>query len=102
MEKKREVVRRLRELEMQKQTVQTVEQALQMLTPEERLVIQMTLICPEKGNVQRLCELLAVEQSSVYRRRDRALEKLEKVLYSETAFEKQNLQRFPVGKGKKL
>lgn len=78
--KKKEVVQRLRELEGLRQRVQTVEEALQVLNPEERLVIQMTLICPQKGNAQRLCELLSVEQSSVYRRRDRALEKLEQVL----------------------
>lgn len=85
--KKKEVVHRLRELEGLRQRVQTVEEALQVLNPEERLVIQMTLICPQRGNVQRLCELLSVEQSSVYRRRDRALEKLGHVLSAGQAIE---------------
>lgn len=85
--KKKEVVYRLRELEGLRQRVQILEQALQVLNPEERLVIQMMLICPQRGNVQRLCELLAVEQSSVYRRRDRALEKLAQVLSAGQAIE---------------
>ncbi len=85
--KKKEVVHRLRELEGLRQRVQILEQALQVLNPEERLVIQMMLICPQRGNVQRLCELLTVEQSSVYRRRDRALEKLAQVLSAGQAIE---------------
>ena len=76
MDYKQEVVRRLQNLDAQRQAVQTLEQALQVLTPEERLVVQMMCICPEKKAAQKLCGLLHVEQSSVYRRRDRALEKL--------------------------
>lgn len=81
MDRKKDVVLRLRGLDAMRQAVQTVEGALQVLTPEERLVAQLLLISPQKGNVQRLCEMLCVEQSSVYRRRERVLEKLEGVLF---------------------
>ena len=76
MEQKKEIVRRLQNLDGLRQAVQSMEGALQVLTPEERLVVQMMCICPEKNAAQKLCGLLCVEQSSVYRRRDRALEKL--------------------------
>ena len=61
--------------------VDAVEQALQVLSPEERLVADWLLIYPDKGNVQRLCSMLGVEQSTVYRRRARVLEKLAAALY---------------------
>lgn len=76
MDRKKEVVQRLRQLDAMRQAAQTLDTALQVLTPQERLVVQMLFLYPEKGNVQRLCEMLHVEQSSVYRRRERALEKL--------------------------
>ena len=77
---RQETVRRLRELDAQRQAVEAMEGALQMLTPEERLVVQMMYICPEKDAVQKLCQLLCLEQTSVYRRRKRALGKLAKAL----------------------
>ena len=80
MERKQEIVRRLRELDGQRQAVRAMEEALQMLTPEERLVVQMMFICPEKDAGQKLCQLLCMEQTSVYRRRERALGKLAKAL----------------------
>ena len=61
--------------------VQAVEGALQVLSPEERLVVDRLFIFPQKGNVQRLCQELCVEQSSVYRRRERALQKVGQALY---------------------
>ena len=80
MERKQEIVRRLRELDGQRQAVRAMEEALQILTPEERLVVQMMFICPEKDAAQKLCQLLCMEQTSVYRRRERALGKLAKAL----------------------
>lgn len=71
-----EVVQLLRNLDAQRQAVQLMEQALQELTPEERLVVQMMYICPEKNAVPKLCGILCVEQASVYRRKNRALKKL--------------------------
>ena len=51
------------------------------LDPQERLVVQLLYIMPEKGNVGRLCEILNCGQTTVYRRRDRALKKFTKALY---------------------
>ena len=53
--------------------VTTVEGALEVLTPEERLVLERLYIYPRKRGVEELCDQLQMEKSSVYRKRDRAL-----------------------------
>lgn len=58
-----------------------LDRGLEALTEEERTVLDMLYIHPKKGNPGRLCEILQVEQSSVYRRRDRALSKLNLALH---------------------
>ena len=63
-------------LESARLRVRQLEGAMQVLTPEERLVIHRMCVVGEKGAAQTLCQILQVEQSSVYRRRDRALRKL--------------------------
>ena len=63
-------------LEYARLQVQVMDNAVQVLTPEERLVIQKMCIVREKGAARALCQILQVEQTSVYRRRDRALKKL--------------------------
>ncbi len=55
--------------------------ALGVLTPEEKLVLQRFYIYPEKGSVERLCDELGVESSSVYRKRDKALRHFTVALY---------------------
>ena len=67
--------------------VDTTRQAMQVLSGEERLIAQRLFILPAKGNVQRLCQELGVEQSSVYRRRDRMLRKLGQALFGEDSLE---------------
>ncbi len=74
---------RLKNMEAMRQELARLEQALQVLTPEERLVVDRLVVHPVKGNAQVLCELLALEQSSVYRRKDRALRKLDRELGGE-------------------
>lgn len=64
-----------------KQWLGTADRALRTLTPEERLVLQRMFILPEKGCVSRLCQELGIEQSSVYRKRDQALERFTRSLY---------------------
>ncbi len=59
-----------------KEQVDATRNALEVLTPEERLIAYRLFILPAKGNVQRLCQELGVEQSTVYRRRDRMLGKV--------------------------
>lgn len=58
--------------------------ALRCLSIDERLILQRLFICPEAGSVQKLCEELGVEQSTIYRKRDRALEKFTISLYGST------------------
>lgn len=67
--------------------VDTTRQAMQVLSGEERLIAQRLFILPAKGNVQRLCQELGVEQSSVYRRRDRMLRKLGQAMFGEDSLE---------------
>ena len=52
-------------------------------TPEEKLVLQRFYLSPERGSVERLCMELGVEQSSVYRKRDKALHKFALALYGQ-------------------
>ena len=74
------VIERLKGLEALRWEVRMLETAMQVLTPEERLVLQMMVIAPEKGAAERLCQTLQLEKSSVYRYRARAVEKVEKAL----------------------
>ena len=61
--------------------LKSTDRALSALTPEEKLVLHQFYICPERGSVDRLCSQLGVEQSSVYRKRDKALHKFTVALY---------------------
>ena len=68
-------------LERSRSWVRMTEEALKRLTGEERLILRRLYIYPESGSLERLCQELGVEKSSVYRRRDRALEKFTLALY---------------------
>lgn len=68
-------------LDQTKCWLDVTERALRSLTKEEKLILQRLYICPEKGAVERLCEELGLEQSSIYRRRDRALQRFAIALY---------------------
>ena len=81
MQRKEDVALKLRNMEQTRQELEALEQALGELSPEERLVVEFLFISPERGNVQRLCQILGVEQPSVYRRRDRVLEKIAKTIF---------------------
>ena len=80
MNGKNEAVRRLRQLEYTRVALAALEQALQMLTPEELLILDRMLIHPRKGAVQQLCQILNVEKSGIYRRKDKAVDKVAKAL----------------------
>lgn len=59
-----------------------VEKGLAALSEEDRLVLQRFYIHPQENAAFRLCEELHLrEESSVYRRRNRALEKFTEALY---------------------
>ena len=63
-----------------RKVVRQVELGLEALTPVQRLVLEKLCIQPKKGNVDRLCDLLGCEKSTVYRHRDKALEQFATVL----------------------
>ena len=81
-------LQRLEELERQLEHTQAwlaaMDGALSALTPEEKLVLHRLFICPGKGNAERLCEELNTERSSVYRKRDTALNRFTTALYGPT------------------
>ena len=62
---------------------QTVNRALASLDPEERLILQQLYVLPQAGALERLSEKLGIEKSSMYRRRDKALQKFTLSLYGE-------------------
>ena len=64
--------------------VDMVTGALQTLNQEERLILDRFYINAAKGNVDRLCGELWLEQSAVYRRKDAALRKFTIALYGVT------------------
>ncbi len=71
-----ELIRRLQELPIQRAMVQNLDNALSLLTPEERLVAHLLLVYPKRNNVQLVCEKLHVEQATAYRRRRQVIDKL--------------------------
>ena len=84
--KYKRVVGRLRELEKMRGAVRTLEVAMEGLTPEERIVLDRFYVRPKPCYIQELCQLLQVEQSTVYRRKNQALQKLEETIFGEEGF----------------
>lgn len=68
-------------LEQAKLWLSAVDGALAVLEPEDRLILSKMLIYPERNGVQSLCGMLRCEQSSVYRKRDKALHRFTVALY---------------------
>lgn len=64
-----------------------VDRAMSCLRPEERLILEKLYIYPTKGSVDRLCKELSVETSSVYRRRDQAIQTFTLALFGTTGEE---------------
>lgn len=71
-------------LEQAQQWMQTVSAALETLDPQEKGVLRHLYICPKNGGIDKLCEVLHLEKSSVYRKRDTALRKFTLALYGVT------------------
>ena len=61
--------------------VKATQNALSALTMEENLILTRMYIRPERGALERLSGELELEQSSLYRHRDRALRKFTMALY---------------------
>ena len=61
--------------------VSTTERALGALTPEEKLILYRLYMYSERNALDRLCQELDLEQSSIYRKRDQALHRFTTALY---------------------
>ena len=72
----RELIQKLQALPAQRVAVENLDNALSLLTPEERMIAHMLLIYPQRNNVLAVCRKLCVEQATVYRRRKQVLNKL--------------------------
>ena len=72
-------------LEQAKGWLKITDRALTTLTQEEKLVLHRLYIYPEKGALERLCAELGVENSSIYRKRDKALQRFTLALYGNLA-----------------
>ena len=79
---------RLQELKHQLQIsllrMERTAKALELLSHEERRILELLYIRPEMGNLNTLCRELQLEQSSIYRRRDQALHAFTTALYGVT------------------
>ena len=70
-----------RNLDRVKLWIEFMEKGLNILDKDELLVLDRFFIHPAKGNIDRLCGELFIEQSQVYNRRDKALRKFTIALY---------------------
>ena len=75
-----EVIKRLRELREMKAAVERMEDALEMLTEEERDILETIYIDKVRYGADILCEKLVVERACVYKRARKAVQKLEGLL----------------------
>ena len=73
-----ELEQRLKEA---RKTVAAIEKALSALSQEEFEILDILFIHPRKNGPDELCEILCVEKTGVYERRNKALEKFTRSLY---------------------
>lgn len=64
-----------------KRWIKLVDTALDILTEDERLILDRFYIHPTKGSVDKLCEELGLEKSAVYDRKSKALYRFTIALY---------------------
>lgn len=61
--------------------VDIVDGGIAVLSDEDRLVLDRFYIHPMRGNVDRLCDDLAIEKAAVYKRKEKALRRFTVALY---------------------
>lgn len=71
-----EIVRALRQLNKMRSQVERMEDALGQLNECERKIIEKMYIQPTAKASDKLCEMFDIEVATVYRRRNKALQKL--------------------------
>ena len=75
-----EIIARLRQLEKMRLQVALLEHALEQLDECQREIIEKMYVSPEEKASDKICEMFDIEVASVYRRRNKALKKLEECL----------------------
>ena len=80
-----ELERQLREIHT---SVAGIEEALGALSQEEQLILDRFYINPLAGGAERLCEELNMERSTVYRRKERALQRFTMALFGSAEIKK--------------
>lgn len=75
-----EIVKALRLLNKRRLQVARMEDALEGLSRCEREIIEKMYIKPVAKASDKICEMFDIEVASVYRRRNKALQKLENAL----------------------
>ena len=68
-------------LKQVKRWLAVTDRGLLALPQDERMILQQLYLYPEKGALERLCLALGVEQSTVYRKRDEALQRFTMAIY---------------------
>lgn len=71
-------------LDQARRWVKIVDRGLAVLEPQERKILEQLYMYPQAGALEKLCLELEMEKSSIYRRRDRALEKFTRAMYGVT------------------
>lgn len=64
-----------------RQWLNVADRGLLALDADERLILRHLYLYPKKGAAEQLCSELGVEQSSIYRKRDQALQRFTTALY---------------------
>ena len=67
----------LRSMEAVRTRLEAMEECLEQLSDEERMVIEMLCLHPEKRNMCEICDILNMERTSVYRLKNRILAKIQ-------------------------
>ena len=75
-----EVIKRLRQLQAMRTALEQMEAAMDTLEEDEREIIDKIYVNPVRYANDKLCEMLMIEVPTVYRRRNKALKKLENYL----------------------
>lgn len=93
--RKDECVAELRELDLRRAAlkslelrVASVENALEALSYEDRLLLTLCYVRPKRGNLERLMEALGVEKTRIYEKRNAALRSFGLALTGEGGAEK--------------
>lgn len=74
------MVARLRSLNADARQVESLQQAMEALDPCQREIIDKMYVNPIRYAGDYLCEKFDIEMAAVYRRRNKALQKLEDML----------------------